>query len=175
MKKGWIAILAVLFLLCGCASQKTYETVLDSATEPEKAKPLHPVVELPTDAVQQTLSSEENNTVYFCDGYVLTMQITDGGDLQKTFLQTTGFLPEQLSIMKTKQADATCYRAVWTAAGDTGDQVGQCAVLDDGSYHYILTVMADEENSGELQRGAWQTIFRSFRLIDPAEVVSSGS
>lgn len=175
VKKVLFAFAVTAILLCGCATPKAYETIQDPADLPQQATPLQPVVELPQEAVQQTLATDDNNTVYFCDGYVLTLEVVDGGDLQKTFLQTTGFSPEQLCVIKTKQSNADCYRAVWTSAGDSGDQVGQCAVLDDGNYHYILSVMADAEVSGELSNGAWQTLFRSFRLMDPADVVSSGS
>lgn len=175
MRKVYVIFVLTAIMLCGCSSPKAYETVQDPADQIKQATPLQPVVELPQEAVQQTLASDDNDQVYFCDGYVLTLQVTDGGDLQKTFLQTTGFSPEQLCVIKTKQSNADCYRTVWTAAGDTGDQVGQCAVLDDGNYHYILTAMADADASGALTNGAWQALFRSFRLMDPADVVSSGS
>ena len=41
--------------------------------------------------------------------------------------------------------------------------MGRAAVIDDGSYHYCLTVMAAEEEAPQL-RGTWQALFDSFTL-----------
>ena len=78
-------------------------------------------------------------------------------------------------MIETAQAGAKRYVAVWTSAGEAGNQVGRCAILDDGSYHYVLSVMADEQDAGRLSEGVWKEIFASFRLIAPEDVVSSGS
>ena len=165
----------LLAVLCGCAKQESYETMMDAASEPKQAEKMVIMVNLPEEAAKQAVLSEETDAVYLCDDYTLTVQTLPGGDLQKTLLETTGFLPEQLSLIETAQAGAKRYAGVWTSAGEAGDQVGRCAVLDDGSYHYVLSVMANEKDAGRLAEGVWKDIFASFHLIAPEDVVSSGS
>lgn len=174
MKKV-ILFLMLAVLLTGCKPPQVYETMDDSVQVQKPGEKMEILVSLPVDASRQVMSSEENGEIYFCNDYILTMQTVEAGDLQKTFLNATGFKPEQLSVVETQQGDATRYSCVWTAVGETGDQVGRCAVLDDGSYHYVLTAMADASVAGELTEGAWQEIFSSFRLIAPEDVVDSGS
>ena len=166
MKKCWIVFLLVL-LMCGCGKQGTLETVMDSAVEPPPAEPREVYVALPQDAAKQTM--EGSGELYFCGDYTVTLQTVTGGDLQKTFLDTTGYVPEQLSVMHTEGTDYQCYRCVWTAAGENGDQVGRCTILDDGNYHYILTAMADAEKAGKLTAGAWEEMFDSFCFALPEE------
>ena len=168
MKKCWIVLLSVL-LLCGCGNKGALETVMDSPVAPPQAEPREVYVALPQDAAQQTMTSEDSGNIYFCGDYTVTLQTVPAGDLQKTFLDTTGYTKEQLSVMQTEQADYKCYRCVWTAAGERGDQIGRCTILDDGNYHYILTAMADAETAGQLTNGAWEDIFDSFCFALPEE------
>ncbi len=172
-----ILVLGVIIgmLLVGCKAPGVYETMQDSVEQVTPGKKMEIVVRLPVDASRQVMSSEENGDLYFCSGYTLTVQTVEAGDLQKTFYHATGFTPDQLSVMETQQGDVTRYRCVWTAAGETGDQVGRCEILDDGNYHYIVTAMAEEKMAGQLREGAWKDIFNSFRLIAPEDVVDSGS
>lgn len=165
----------LMAILCGCAQQESYETMMDAVVEPMQAERMVIMVNLPEEAAKQAVLSEESDSVYLCDNYTLAVQTLPGGNLQKTVLETTGFLPEQLSMIETAQAGAKRYVAVWTSAGEAGNQVGRCAILDDGSYHYVLSVMADEQDAGRLSEGVWKEIFASFRLIAPEDVVSSGS
>lgn len=174
MKKCWIVLLTAL-LLCGCGKQGALETVMDSVETPMRPEPREVYVALPKDAAKETMNGEKGGNIYFCEDYILTLQTVPGGDLQKTFLETTGYLPEQLSVMHTEQPDYKCYRCVWTAAGEQGDQVGRCTILDDGSYHYILTAMAEAEKAGDLTAGAWEDIFSSFCFALPEEETNKGS
>ena len=174
MKKVLVVLLLAL-LMTGCKEQEVYETMKDTVQTQAPGVKMEILLDLPVDASRQVISSEENGDVYFCNDYVLTVNTVASGDLQKTFLQATGFTPEQLTVLQTRQGDSIRYSCVWTAAGEGGDQVGRCAVLDDGNYHYVLTAMADASVAGELAEGAWYGIFNSFRLIAPEEVVDSGS
>ena len=174
MKKCWLILLLVL-LLCGCGKQETLETVMDSAVAPPPAEPREVYVSLPQNAAKQTMALEDSGNLYFCGDYTVTLQTVPGGDLQKTFLETTGYSQDQLSVMQTEQPDYKCYRCVWTAAGENGDQIGRCTILDDGNYHYILTAMADAEKAGLLTNGAWEDIFDSFCFTLPEEQTNFGS
>lgn len=173
--KKLLMVFAFVLLLTGCKAQQEMETVMDGVVQPKTAQKLEIVIDLPKTAAAAVMSTEETGTVYFCDDFVLTMQTVDSGDLHKTLADTTGYTPEQLPVMETVQGDARRYDCVWTAAGETGDQVGRCAVLDDGNYHYILTVMADAAKSAELTEAVWNGLFSSFRIAPPEEGLNSGS
>lgn len=175
MKKGMSIVLLLAVLLCGCQKQEAYETMHDELPQLEKPVAYAPVFNLPGDALEQVFAGENTGKVYFCDGYVLSMQVLPGGDLQSTVQQTSGFASERLPMMKTEQEDATRYEFVWTAVGETGSQMCRCAILDDRNYHYVLTAMADANQAGELTQTAWNALFSSFRLIHPEDVVNSGS
>ena len=174
MRRWWI-IPIITLMLSGCVKQESFETVTDKVDIPIQGKQMQILVDMPDDASLQTLESNEDCAVYICDDYTLTIYTTQAGDIQKTIRNATGFLPEQLEIIQTQQGNSKKYVCAWTAAGESGEQVGRCAVLDDGSYHYILTAMANATKAGNLSQNEWLAVFRSFRLIDPDEVVSSGS
>lgn len=173
--KKLFAVILLCAVLAGCSKKEAYETVSDGVVEQTPAKQMQIVFSIPEDATRQAMDGEDTAQVYFCEDYTLTTQVVESGDLQKTIQETTGFLPEQLSIMQVQQDDAKRYCFVWTAATDTGNQVCRCVLLDDGNYHYILTAMADESKAGLLSREVWQEIFRSYHLMAPEDVVSSGS
>ncbi len=168
-------IFALAVLLTGCKARQELETVSDSVVQPQRVGKLEIVINLPESAAAAVMTAEEAGTVYFCDDFVLTMQTVDSGDLHRTLTDTTGYTPDQLPVMETLQGDAKRYDCVWTAAGETGDQVGRCAILDDGNYHYILTVMADAQKSAELTETVWNGLFSSFRIAPPEEGLNSGS
>lgn len=170
-----IVIGLLLLMLTGCKGEESFETMMDGTPEPVQAEKMHIMVNLPEDAAKQVMSSDESGSAYLCEDYVLTVQTLPGGDLSKTLLETTGFTPEKLPLIETVQGDIKRYVCVWTSLGENGAQVCRCTVLDDGNYHYVLTAMADEEKAGELSSGVWETVFSSFRLIAPEDVVSSGS
>ena len=104
----------------------------------------------------------------------MTVQTLPGGDLNQPFLQCTGFPVSGLQIMHTKIDGIKRYETVWASSAEDGERVGRIAVLDDGSYHYVLTVMADAQKAGQLT-DTWQTLFRTLRIEDPKNIVNSGS
>ena len=174
MRKLSIVVLLVL-MLCGCQKTENFETVTDQVINAEQGPKMQIMVELPDEAALEVMESSQDCSVYICDDYSLTVSTVEGGDLRKTVLEATGFYPEQLDGITTQHGEFTKYVCVWAAAGESGQQIGRCAVIDDGSYHYVLTALADADKAGILTREGWQTVFRSFRLIKPEDVVSSGS
>lgn len=175
MKKLWILVIAAVLLLAGCSPSPELETVSDIVVQPKPGEMMEMVINLPESAAAAVMTLEEAGTVYFCDDFVLTMQTVESGDLHRTLIDTTGYAPDQLPVMETLQGDAKRYDCVWTAAGEAGDQVGRCAVLDDGNYHYILTVMASAEKSAELTETVWNGLFSTFRIAPVEEGLNSGS
>ena len=74
-----------------------------------------------------------------------------------------GYGTGQLTMLETGLGGVKRYDWTWTSAGEGGVQVGRGAVLDDGDYHYCVTVMADEASSGGLDT-QWDTLFSSLGL-----------
>ena len=117
---------------------------------------------LPEEAAAQTVVGNQG-TIYFCDGYEIVLETFAAGDLNGTVRSLTGFDAEQLTVMQTKRDGYTCYECVWTSAGETGFQTGRTKILDDGAWHYSLTVLAPAESAGAMQ-AQWQQLFESFGL-----------
>ena len=162
MKKVGVLILAILVILCGCSAQGDYESVSDVLGQQEPAIPKQVHLRLPEDAAAQVIAGDAG-TLYLCDGYEVTVQTLSGGDLQRTLRELTGYDQAHLTVLETPQTIGMRYDFVWSAAGEAGDMVARAAVLDDGNYHYCLTVMAAADVSGSLN-DAWREIFGTYGL-----------
>lgn len=157
------AVLVMLLLLNGCGSRETFETIGDDYVQSAAAARMEILLNIPQEAATPSLKNENAEKIYLCDGYTLTVQTLEAGDLDATIRAVSGYGRDSLVVMETEQGDFTRYDFVWSSAGEGGDQVGRAAVLDDGSYHYAVACMAPEESSGAL-REAWDAIFDSFWL-----------
>ena len=173
MKKRCLILLAAV-LLSGCGAEPAWETVEDVLpTEPvTAAQQLY--VALPEDASTPALQEETAGELYLCDGYTVTTQLTQSGDLSGTVKSICGLDSEQLQLIRTKHGAAERYDFVWTAAGEDGLQLGRACILDDGAYHYIVSTMAPEEN-GKALREAWNALFASCMLTGPEATLNTGS
>ena len=156
MKKCWL-VLALALLLTGCGAQETFETISDEYAAPAVALVRKIQVVLPADTAMVTVKNEDGSAAYLWENCTITTQTLAGGDLNRTVKAVTGYEKDALTLIKREQGACQRYDFVWTCAGETGDQVGRAAILDDGSYHYVLTAMAP---AGEEQD--WETIFASF-------------
>jgi len=161
--KKWILLFVMLFFLTGCNTRGDFETVGD-VYAPETLTPREVALVLPSDAAVQTLSSEQGK-LYLCDGYSVCVQTLQGGNLEETLRQVTGYTLERLTLLETEKEGLRLYRCVWTAAGEGGDQIAQTAIIDDGNFHYAVTAMAPSESAGALSN-TWQEIFNSVRLTN---------
>lgn len=162
MKKCCVVVLLAL-LLAGCGTKETFETVNDELVEPVMGSAAELSVELPPSAAAQAIQSEDGGKLYFCDGYVLTVQTLDGGDMERTAKALCGYGTESLEIMETATGSLRRRDWVWTSVGEGGDSIGRAMVLDDGDFHYCVTVMADAEVVGALDR-QWNDLFSSVRI-----------
>lgn len=161
MKKCWIW-LSVFLLLSGCGNQEVFEQMDDVY---QAAAPQAAVVslEIPEDAAVPAIGSGPNHAIYFCDGYTMTVQTLIGGDLNRTLKELTGFPQEMLTVLQTRDGELRRYEGTWTCVGEGGDQVGRLVLLDDGAYHYAVTVIAPAELISQL-RLTWDTLFDSVTL-----------
>ena len=161
--KRMLTILLVLGLLSGCGSQVPAETLGNVMEEPQLPEPREMSVDLPGEAAIPTMQ-EEGRRYYLCDDYEITLERRPGGDLQQTIGELTGRSPEDLTVVETEAPGARRYDFVWACAGEQGQQLGRAAVLDDGTYHYTLTVLRPAENT-ELLQVSWPQVFSSFSLV----------
>lgn len=160
MKKS-ICILLLMCLLTACGGEKPMETVQDVYT-PLNDTPMQVELTLPADATVQTLSSDAGK-LYLCDSFTVMVQTLPGGALSRTLRDTTGYAQDRLTLIETEKAGVTCYRLSWATVGEGGDQAARTIILDDGKFHYAITVMASAEKAGDL-KDTWQRIFSSVKL-----------
>lgn len=166
--KKFCVLLVLLVFLTGCGAQTTFETVGDDYVQSVAATMQQLQLELPEDASVMTLENHGVGKLYLCDGYVITVQTLDAGDLEKTLKTATGFTSDRLQLLQTDAGEVDRYECVWVAAGESGSQMCRGCILDDGSYHYVVTVMSDAEMSGKLTE-QWNRIMSSVSLSKPQE------
>lgn len=161
MKKLFWIILPLL-LLAGCTAGETMETLGDTPMEAEPAAQRQILVELPEEAAVPAAQSD-NGRIYLCKDYEIVIQTLPGGDLEETIRNLSGYDPDSLTIMKTRAEGADRYDFVWASAGESGEQLGRAVILDDGNYHYTMTVLKDAAATRKTQV-VWRTVFESFSL-----------
>lgn len=161
--KRVLLVLCLVVILSGCGATETFETISDDLLQPVMGQMRQVVISLPKSATVSVMNETDDGKLYLCDGYVLTVQTLDGGDLNRTAQTLSGFTMDQLGMVETAISDGKRYDWVWTAAGEGGDHIGRAAVLDDGDYHYCVTVMADAKSAGHLE-DQWNGIFSSLDL-----------
>lgn len=157
MKKFWIwAFLPLVFT--GCAAQETFETIADEQVLPVMAQPREISVELPEEAAVPVLENEEQQ-VYLCEDYEIIIETMASGDLTGTVRALSGYEKEQLTVLETQWQEVSRYEFVWAAAGEDGDRLGRAVILDDGNYHYCMTLLRDADSPMDPE-----DIFASFTL-----------
>ncbi len=161
MKKVvWILMLALV--LCGCGARETMETIADEQVLPAMAQPREITVELPGEAALPAMESDSGRA-YLCRDYEIYVQTLEAGDLDATIRILSGFDREGVTLVETTQEGMKRYEFVWSCAGEVGDRLGRAVVLDDGDYHYTLSILRDENSSANSQI-VWNDIFSSFAV-----------
>lgn len=161
MKKCLIAFLLPLLML-GCGAKETFETVADELVQPVMAQPRQITVRLPEDAVAPVLDSD-GQQVYLCDDYEIVVEILESGDMQETIRHVSGYDRNALTVMETFLDGVSRYEFVWACAGETEDRIGRAVILDDGDYHYCLSLLRDASTT-ENSQIVWEDVFSSFQL-----------
>lgn len=162
MKKVCFFFALALFLT-GCGAQEAMETIADEFLIPSVVEPREISVELPGETMVSTIQNDAGR-IYICDGYEIILETMDSGDLDATLRTVTGFGREDLTLMKTEEENVKRYDFCWASAGESGEQAGQGVILDDGNYHYVLSVLRDAEPETPSQI-IWSRVFQSFRLV----------
>ena len=162
--RRFLFLLLACVLLSGCAATPTFETMGPVLHQPDQLPAMAATrLSLPESAALQTFGGGTDK-LYECEGYTLVLQTLDGGDFARTVRSLSGFSPEKLTVLETA-SQVRRYDWAWTAVGESGELICRAAVLDDGNYHYCLTVFAPAASGGELA-GQWNELFASFALAD---------
>ncbi len=162
MVKILSVIILLAVLLCGCAGAESFETVADVYEPLESAEPASLDYLVPDKNAVKVFGTD-GSRLYLCDGYEIAVETFSSGDLNQTVKELTGYARDSLTVMETGTSELARYECVWTAAGESGEQVGRTVILDDGKYHYCLSLTALEEEAGSLQQ-VWQEIMGSFAM-----------
>ena len=147
MKKCCL-LLMIMLLLTGCKEHMDFETMSDVYQQTAVARQIQ--LTLPESAAMP-VSTYTGGSLYIGDGYSISVQTMAGGDLSRTLKAATGYTADKLQLLQQKQGGMTRYDCAWSCAGEAGDQVCRGVILDDGYYHYVLTVLMDAEKAGQLQ------------------------
>ena len=157
--KRMLLLLMLVILLAGCRAE-TMETVEDVWEEAPVAEARQIRVSLPGEEALPVMESSADR-LYLGEHYQIEVQTLPGGDLNRTVQTMSGLETEDVTLMQTEQAGLTRYDFVWAAAGEEGDQLGRGAILDDGNYHYALSVLRSADDTATRQIH-WDQVFSSF-------------
>jgi len=154
----WLLLLAGI--LCGCGVEETLETVSDEWIVPVMAQPRDVSVQLPEDALLPVLE-QDGRKLYMGESYEIVLETVGSGDLNDTVQMLCGFGKDQLTVFETNLGDVNRYDFVWATTGEQGQRLGRAVILDDGAYHYCMSVLRD---AGET-KVVWKDVFGSFSVI----------
>lgn len=164
MKKWWTWVF-VPVLLTGCAAEPVFETVEDSWMEPVLAPEARQIqVALPENTAVPVLQQEDGSRVYLTEDFEIRVETVPSGDLNGTLLALTGREKDSLTLLTTQQEELTRYDCAWVTTGEEAQQVAHTAVLDDGDYHYCLTVLWNADQTESLQQEVGK-VFSGFSLM----------
>ena len=104
---------------------------------------------------------QDSRQLYMAQGYEILLETLTSGDVDATIRDVSGYGKDQLTVLETRQGDTDRYDFVWTMAGEKGDRLGRAVILDDGNYHYCMSVLRDP---GETLI-VWRDVFGSFSLL----------
>ncbi len=159
--KKWLCVLLCALFLSGCSQPEAMETVNDIYAVPELPEAQEVFFWLPEGAALSV--SEGTGELYVCDDFTALVQVFSSGDLDATVRAVTGYGKDRLELLGWKTAQGQRWECAWASAGENGDQIARTLIVDDGNYHYTLTLQAEAEKGGELALD-WNEIFQTFEL-----------
>lgn len=162
MNRCLIILVCLLVLLSGCSGADTLEVMYDSYESALVAAPAMVHLDFSEDHTF-TVTQGEGWYTYTGENYEIIMQTCMSGDLNQTFQQITGYAMERLTVMEIPSTDADRYVCAWSTVSEEGELVGRCTVIDDGVYHYCLSVLVDAKTAGEYREDI-DAIFATYSL-----------
>lgn len=167
MKRIWMFLwLPLLLWGCGAGETPVWETVTDTLDAPASAQTPYAIsANAPVEAPAVEAFAGDGRQVYAQeDGlYQLTAETCTAESLDALLLELTGFQMERLPVIKTWENGMPRYDCTWTCVGETGMEVCRAAVLDDGTYYYVLTSSVPADKTAQCEKQI-QQYFLSFGL-----------
>ena len=160
MNRMWM-ILPLVICLWGCAPEETLETVEDEWLQPVMAVPGSLSLQLPETA--EPVLETDTEQMYLQEDSEILVQTLSSGDLGKTISTICGYDRENLTILNTFTDGVERYEFVWASAGEQGERLGRAVILDDGNYHYCVSVLGDADRAAEFEE-IWERLFDSVAL-----------
>lgn len=161
-----LASLVLAAVCCGCASTTTWETVDDEivAASGPAEEPYIITFGVPEDVNLEPLSEGSRNLYVQKDGdYEILSDVVTAPNADEAICQVSGFDAEDLDVMETTRFGLPEYRFAWVSESDEGSYVSQAAVVEDGSYYYVLVFSAREE-AGNTYDSCAESVFASFGI-----------
>lgn len=163
MKKWIMLTTCILFLfLNGCSGTESFEVIADNIEEPDLPLPAQINLEVPEDNAIKVMEGE-GYALYEGNHYQIIVQTYPSGNLDETLQLVTGYSKGKLTVTKLNENNLDKYVCAWSAVTEEGELVGRCTIIDDGWYHYCLTVLTDAEFSRDL-RDTVDAVFAAYSL-----------
>lgn len=159
--KRWMVLPVLMALLTGCSSENAFESVEDVYAPQELTASACLAVSLP-EAEHTELELDGAKLCVYEDFEVMILTLPSG-NLDATLQEISGYDASELTVMNTVEGVNRRFDTTWASAGEGGDLVGRATVIDDGSFHYAISVMAKAENAGSLSDD-WNQLFSSVSL-----------
>lgn len=162
MKRVMVLMVLVL-LLSGCSNDTELETVASPCIGEPTVEPADVSLTLPLWMPEPVLYDDLTGELYICEDFSVSVQTLDGGNLDQTVHDSTGFGINELTVIETDHNGVSRYDLACTVTGEESDQVVRVAIFDDGVYHYVVTAMAKASNAGA-HTETWNDIFSSIEI-----------
>ena len=160
MKKWIVSVMLMSAVVLSGCSGVDFEPMLDVYSPVEEVNPQNMQVQLPEDAALSVMSGD-TGTLYYGENYEISLETYPSGNISQTLYNVTGRTLDELTVMEIPVAQGNSFRCGWSAADDEGERIGQCIIIDDGRYHYCLSVLADAEEADTL-RPMIETVLNSY-------------
>lgn len=160
MKKACMFFL-VMVLLSGCGKGKYEVRQAPCGTEVETPAPGVITICVTDEMSTPVMNTQEGDRLYIADNYEVSLQTLAGCSVEETLKNCTGFDRSKLMVIETQKDGMKRYDCAWSAVGEGTQFVGRTTILDDGDFHYVLTVTGDD---GETVADAWQQLADSFTV-----------
>lgn len=161
--KKWVLLVMVVALMTLCAcSAEDFEPMLDVYGPSDHAQPAKIQIDLPEDAVLSVMAGD-TGTLYYGENYEVCVETYPSGNISDTLKKITGRQLSDLTVLEVPVEEGKSYRCGWSVTDGEGERIGQCVVIDDGRFHYCLSVLADAESAGQL-RPVIESVLNSYRF-----------
>lgn len=149
--KRLLVLMMAAALMSGCAAEPVYETIGNAMEDTQPViSPGKIELVLPEEAEMQVIEDEYGSKSYRIGDREVWTQICDGGDVSATLEKVTGIRADALTVMEHQVLDMPCHEIAWITTNEEGTFVARTAVLDDGNYHYCVSLMMPEADAEKL-------------------------